>query len=98
MQASDTSETGCSSGRPGPGVTAVSRSAKHTLTNLTKIDLDPKKAASLEGLIGRVPAGYKLFPVHTFKELEIGEPKENRETRLDRSFGSATSVSVAVGR
>jgi hypothetical protein len=49
---------------------------KHTLTLLTKIDLDKKKTATFEGLIGRVPAGYKLFPAHTISELLVGEPKE----------------------
>jgi hypothetical protein len=43
--------------------------AKHTLTLLTKIDLGAKKSASFEGLVGRVPVGYKLFPPHTIQEL-----------------------------
>jgi hypothetical protein len=55
--------------------------AKHTLTLLTKIDLSEKKSASLEGLIGRVPAGYKLFPPHTIHELYVGEPKEKLDAR-----------------
>lgn len=45
--------------------------AKHTLTLLTKIELDKNKSASFEGLIGRVPAGYKLFPAHTIQELQV---------------------------
>jgi hypothetical protein len=49
---------------------------KHTLTLLTKIELDKKKTATFEGLIGRVPAGYKLFPAHTIQELLVGEPKK----------------------
>ena len=43
---------------------------KHTLTILTKIDLDKGKSMSFEGLIGRVPVGYKLFPAHTIHELQ----------------------------
>lgn len=50
--------------------------AKHTLTLLTKIDLTEKKPAFFEGLIGRVPTGYKLFPPHTIHELYVGDPKE----------------------
>jgi hypothetical protein len=46
---------------------------KHTLTLLTEIDLSDKKSASLEGLVGRVPAGYKLFPPHTIHDLLAGE-------------------------
>lgn len=49
--------------------------AKHTLTLLTKIDVGTKKSATLEGLIGRVAAGYKLFPLHTIQELRIGDDK-----------------------
>jgi len=30
---------------------------------------DDKAAAQLVGIIGRVQAGYKLFPMHTFTEL-----------------------------
>ncbi|MBI3822261.1 MAG: hypothetical protein HY289_06230, partial [Planctomycetes bacterium] len=45
---------------------------KHTLTILTKIELEGKKSATFEGLIGRVPAGYKLFPAHTIHDLQVG--------------------------
>jgi hypothetical protein len=44
-----------------------------TFTLLPKVPLDGKEA-TLEGLVGRVPAGYKLFPVHTLAEVEFGEP------------------------
>ena len=44
--------------------------AKNTLMLLTKIEADKDKSATLEGLIGRVPSGYKLFPVHTIQELQ----------------------------
>jgi hypothetical protein len=46
---------------------------KYTLTLLTKIELDKGKSATLDGLIGQVPAGYKLFPAHTIQELQIGD-------------------------
>ena len=45
--------------------------AKHTLILLTKIELDKGKTATLEGLVGRVPAGYKLFPLHTIQEVQF---------------------------
>jgi hypothetical protein len=44
-----------------------------TFTLLPKVPLDGKEA-TLEGLVGRVPAGWKLFPVHTIAEVEFGEP------------------------
>jgi hypothetical protein len=31
--------------------------------------------AVLEGLMGRVPAGYKLFPMHTIGEVQFEESK-----------------------
>jgi hypothetical protein len=49
---------------------------KHTLTLLTKVELDGGKAATFVGLIGRVPVGYKLFPPHTVAELQMGEEKK----------------------
>jgi hypothetical protein len=44
---------------------------KHTLTILTKIELEKAKSAVFEGFIGRVPVGYKLFPAHTIQELRV---------------------------
>jgi hypothetical protein len=44
-----------------------------TFTLLPKPVLDGKPA-TLEGLVGRVPAGWKLFPVHALAEVEFGEP------------------------
>jgi hypothetical protein len=41
-----------------------------TLSLLTTITLDGKEAV-LKGLLGKVPAGYKLFPVHTIGEVEF---------------------------
>jgi hypothetical protein len=45
--------------------------AQHTLTLLTKVELDAKKAANLMGLAGRVSAGYKLFPPHTIADASF---------------------------
>jgi hypothetical protein len=50
--------------------------AQHTLSLLTKIDVENAKSATFEGLIGRVAAGYKLFPPHTIQQAQFGEPKE----------------------
>jgi len=43
----------------------------HTLTPLAKADLTPAKTATLLGLVGRVPAGYKLLPLHTISEARF---------------------------
>ena len=48
---------------------------EETLTLLQTIPLDGKEAV-LEGLLGRVPGGYKLFPVHTIGEVEFDAAKE----------------------
>jgi hypothetical protein len=53
-----------------------------TLTLLKTITLDGKQAA-LVGLVGRVPAGYKLFPVHTFTEIQFDEYKETKPDKKD---------------
>jgi hypothetical protein len=50
--------------------------AKHTLTLVTKAEPDGGKSVSLVGLLGRVPAGYKLFPLHTVSELRVEEVKK----------------------
>lgn len=52
---------------------ALKDDTKHTLTILTKIELEGKKSATFEGFLGKVPAGYKLFPAHTIQELQVGE-------------------------
>jgi hypothetical protein len=49
-----------------------------TLALLQTITLDGKEAV-LEGLLGKVPAGYKLFPVHTIGEVEF-DVKEKEPT------------------
>jgi hypothetical protein len=53
---------------------ALKDGGEETLTLLAKPTLDGKPA-TLEGLLGRVPAGYKLFPVHTLAEVEFGDGK-----------------------
>ena len=50
--------------------------AKHTLTMLTKIELEKAKSAVFEGFIGRVPVGYKLFPPHTIQELRVNNAEK----------------------
>jgi hypothetical protein len=49
---------------------------KHTLTLLTKVELEAGKSATLTGLFGRVPAGYELFPAHTIAEFRMVAEKE----------------------
>jgi hypothetical protein len=50
---------------------------EQTLTLLASVTLDGKPAV-LEGLLGEVPAGFKLFPVHTVGELIAGEVKDEK--------------------
>jgi hypothetical protein len=49
---------------------------KHTLTLLTKVDLEAGKAATLTGLVGRVAVGYQLFPAHTIAEVRMEQKKQ----------------------
>jgi hypothetical protein len=55
------------------GVT-LKDAAEETFTLLDKVTFDGKPAA-LEGLVGRVAVGYKLFPPHTVAEIEFEEAK-----------------------
>ncbi len=48
--------------------------SQQTLTLLTTVPVDGKPA-TLAGLVGIVPAGYKLFPMHTIGEISKSEPK-----------------------
>jgi hypothetical protein len=48
---------------------------QHTLTLLTRANLEAGKPVMLEGLLGRVPGGYKLFPAHTIVEVQF-DPAE----------------------
>jgi hypothetical protein len=62
-------------GKEGEGpewAVTVKGGEEETYTLLTKVMLDGKPAA-LAGLVGRVAAGYKLFPVHTIAEVELDE-------------------------
>jgi hypothetical protein len=49
---------------------------KHTLTLLTKVELEGAKGATLAGVFGRVAVGYQLFPAHTIAELRMEQPKK----------------------
>jgi hypothetical protein len=49
-----------------------------TLSLLKTVTLDGKDA-ELEGLIGRVPAGYKLFPAHTIGQIEFDAAEKKPE-------------------
>jgi hypothetical protein len=49
-----------------------------TLTPLTATTLDGKPA-TLEGLLGVVPTGYRLFPLHAIGELSREEPKKEKD-------------------
>jgi hypothetical protein len=48
--------------------------SQQTLSLLTTVTADGKPA-TLAGLVGVVPAGYKLFPMHTIGEISKSEPK-----------------------
>jgi hypothetical protein len=52
--------------------------SEETLTLLKTATLDGKQA-TLIGLVGKIPAGYKLFPVHTIGELKFEEKKEEKK-------------------
>ena len=43
---------------------------ENTLTLLKTVPVDDKPAA-LEGFVGRVPAGYRLFPVQALAEVQF---------------------------
>jgi hypothetical protein len=51
-----------------------------TLTLLTEVMLDGKPAL-LEGLVGRVPAGYRTFPLHLLQEVEFDVTKDEGEVK-----------------
>ena len=50
--------------------------AKRKLTLLENTQLDGNQKAVLVGLVGRVPAGYKLFPPHTIAEVRFAVKSE----------------------
>jgi hypothetical protein len=53
-----------------------------TLTLLKTAMIDDKPA-TLVGLVGRVPAGYKLFPVHTIAEVQFEERQEKKPEKKE---------------
>jgi hypothetical protein len=59
-----------------------------TLTLLRVIQLDGRDA-QLEGLLGRVPAGFKLFPMLTISEITFdateAKPEDKPETKPDKT-------------
>lgn len=61
-------------GKEAPGSeweVTLAGAAEETFTLLPKVTLEGKPA-TLVGLLGRVPAGYKLFPLHVIAEVEFG--------------------------
>ena len=52
---------------------------EQTLTLLRTVTLDGKEA-ELQGLVGRVPAGYKLFPPNTLGQVEFDAAEKKPET------------------
>lgn len=54
-----------------------------TLTLLMSMPVDGKPAA-LEGFVAEVPAGFKLFPIHTIGEINREEPKPDKDPKADK--------------
>jgi hypothetical protein len=53
------------------------------LSLLRTVKLDDKKA-ELIGLVGRVPAGYKLFPLHTIAEIKFDTTEDEPKADTDK--------------
>jgi hypothetical protein len=51
-----------------------------TLTLLKTITVDDKQA-TLEGMLGKVPGGYRLFPIHTIGEIQFDAKPEVKEDK-----------------
>jgi hypothetical protein len=66
---------------------------QHTLTLLKNVNPEDGSAAALQGLLVRVPAGYKLFPLHVVGELDFRSLKEARH-----GPGHAGDAQVQAGR
>lgn len=49
---------------------------KHTLSLITSVETEKKKNMTLVGLIGRVPAGYKLFSLDAIYEYRLPEDEK----------------------
>jgi hypothetical protein len=62
------------------GVTLKSGGDEESLSLMTNVQLDGKNA-TLEGLLGRAPSGYKLFPVHLLHEVEFDVKKDEAEPK-----------------
>ncbi len=64
-----------------PEWTVTAKDGEVTALSLLKtIELDGKPA-TLEGLIGRVPGGYRLFPVHTISDIQFDAKVEEKEKK-----------------
>lgn len=63
-------------------VVTLKDGTEQTLTLLGSVTIDGKPA-TLEGLIAEVPAGYKLFPLHTVGEVNREEPTAAPEKKAD---------------
>lgn len=63
---------------------------EQTLSLLGSMPLDGKNAI-LEGLVGTIAAGYKLFPIHTVGEVSLEEPKPGTTKAEDKDAGAAPS-------
>jgi len=49
---------------------------KHTLTLLSTVETEKKKSMTFLGLLGRVPAGYKLFSVDALYEFRLADEEK----------------------
>jgi hypothetical protein len=58
--------------------------SEETFTLLTTGELDGVRVR-LEGLLGKVPAGYKLFPLHTVAEVQFDEAKPDKPEKTEKT-------------
>jgi hypothetical protein len=58
--------------------------SEETFTLLTAGELDGARVR-LEGLLGKVPAGYKLFPLHTVAEVQFDEAKPDKGDKPEKA-------------
>ena len=70
-------------GKDGEDVTLTPKEGEEaTYSLLATVMLDGKEA-ELVGLVGKVPAGYRLFPPHTISEIEFDTEKKPDEKKPD---------------
>ena len=58
--------------------------SEETFTLLTLGELDGTRV-QLQGLLGKVPAGYKLFPLHTVAEVQFDEAKPDKGEKTEKT-------------